>query len=140
MWFTRVVTGALAASVVTAAVALWRVPALRRARWIVVALAAYGAIAFAQATVSGIPLRDTLAGHGLFQILPRVLQGTFIGAFIVLPLGWISAIVRAGIPRFHDGSPRRHIYQSVALTTCVGLVGTSLPYGPLYSANAASAR
>lgn len=126
MLLTRVVTGAIAAGVVIAGVALWRVPAVRRGRWIVAALAAYGAIAFAEATVTGIPLRDTLAGHGLFQILPRVLQGTFIGAFVLLPLGWIAAIVRAGIPRFREGSPRRAVYQAVALTTCVALVLTSL--------------
>jgi len=128
MWLTRVVSGAIAAGVVIAGIALWRLPAIRRVRRIAAALAAYGFVAFAQATISGTPLPDTLAGHGLFQVLPQVLQGTFIGALVVLPLGWIAAIVRAGIPRLREGSPRRHLYQAVALTACAALVFTSLPY------------
>lgn len=123
-------SGIVAAGIVLAGAILWRLAGEHRGRWLVAALTAYGAIAFAHATLRGLPLRDVLAGHGLLQVLPRVLQGAFVGAFVVLPLGWIVAVIRAGIPRFREGSPGRTTYQAVALTTCLGVVGASMPHSP----------
>jgi len=127
MLLMRILTAFVAVGVIVAGVVLWRVARHTRARWIVVTATAYGAAALLHAVLTGLPVRDALAGHGLFQGLPRLLQGAFVGGFVILPLGWIVAIVRAGIPRFRDGSPRRTTYRAVALTTCVGIVIVSLP-------------
>src|SRR5437868_11346267 len=123
----RVLTGMVAAGVVLAGIILWRIAALRRARWIFAILAAYGAAAFLYATLTGISLREALSGHGLFQRLPYVLQGAFLGGFVVLPLGWIASVVRASMPRFRQGSSRSKWSQAVALTTCIAVVLPSIP-------------
>src|SRR5438876_1144603 len=121
MLLMRVLNGIVAAGVVMAGLVLWRTAAIRRARWIVAGLSAYGAAAFLHAMLTGIALGAALAGHGLFQRFPYVLQGAFIGGFVVLPLGWMASIALAGIPRFREGSLRRNAYQAVALTTCVAV-------------------
>jgi hypothetical protein len=126
MMLMRMLTAIVAVGVIVAGVVLWRLTRRSRTRWIVAALTAYGAIAFAHAVLSGLLLRDVLAGHGLFQVLPRVLQGAFVGAFVILPLGWIVAVVRAGIPRLREGSPRRTTYQAIALTICIALLIPSI--------------
>jgi hypothetical protein len=137
MILTRALSGFVAAGVVVAGIVLWRVtaataiPWLRRARWIVALLASYGFIALAHATVGGVPLRDALGGRdGLVAFLPRVLQGAFIGAMIVLPLGWIASLVRVGSSRARGGAIAPAVSQAVALTACIALVFTSLPYAP----------
>jgi len=129
MLLTRLQSGLVAAGIVLAGVILGRLAGDRRARWLVAALTAYGSVAFLHAMLTGIAIRALLSGQGLLRPLPFVLQGVFIGAFVVLPLGWIVAVVRAGIPRFREESPRRRtIYQAVALTTCLGVVGASMPH------------
>src|SRR5438309_9408873 len=97
---TRALTGIMAAGVVVAGMTLWRSLGIRRVRWIVAAFTAYGAAAFLHAMLTGITLRVALSGYGMFQQLPYVLQGAFLGGFVVLPLGWIASIARAGIPPF----------------------------------------
>jgi len=136
MHLMRILPAIVATGVIVAGVVLWRLTRLSRLRWIVAAFAAYGAVAFTHATLTGLTLHEVLAGHGLFQILPRVLQGAFVGAFVVLPVGWIVSVVRAGIPRFHEGSRNRAIYQAVALTICVGLVLEPLSYDTSSTASA----
>jgi hypothetical protein len=127
MALTRALPGLIAAGVVLAAVVLWQLSGNRWVRWIIAAATAYAAAALVAAMATGLTLRAALAGPGLNHPLPRVLQGAFVGAFIVLPLGWLVSVVRAGIPRFREASPQRTWYQAVALTTCVGLVAASLP-------------
>jgi hypothetical protein len=127
MLLMHVLNGIVAAGVVMAGVVLWRTAAIRRARWIVAGLTAYGAAAFLHAMLTGITLGAALSGHGLFHTLPYLLQGAFLGGFVVLPLGWMASIARAGIPRFREGSLRRSVYQAVALTTCVAVLFTSFP-------------
>src|SRR3984893_2148103 len=107
MILSRILTGVVTVGVIVAGVVLWRLAGVRRARWIIATLAAYGAVAFAHATWNGIPLRAMLGGQGVFRAVPNVLQGAFIGGLVVLPLGWIASVVRAGIPRFREGSARR---------------------------------
>jgi hypothetical protein len=124
---TRSLPALVAIGIVVAGLVLWRFRPARQIRWIGAAMTAYGVLAFAHAAVAGIALRGVLAGHGLFAPLPYILQGAFVGAFVVLPIGWMVSLISAGIPRFHEGSPRRAFYQAVALTVCVGLVLTSLP-------------
>src|SRR5438876_9424756 len=87
MLLMRVLNGIVAAGVVMAGLVLWRTAAIRRARWIVAGLTAYGAAAFFHAMLTGIALAATLAGNGLFQRLPYVLQGAFAGAVVGLPFG-----------------------------------------------------
>src|SRR5438270_9623008 len=129
MILTRALTGLVAAGAAIAGMMLWRIDGIRRGRWIVAGLATYGAAAFVHAMVSGIALGAALAGHGLFPRLPYVLQGAFIGGFVILPLGWIATILPAGFPRFRKGWLRRNMYQAVALTTCLAVVFTAMPAG-----------
>lgn len=139
---TRTSTGIIAVGVVIAGVILWRITAssrsnwVRNVRWVVAALAVYGAAGFLQAMVNGIGLRVAVSGSGLFYFLPRILQGAFVGTFVVLPLGWVTSLARAGVPRFREGSPRSMLYQAIALTTCVAIAVTSFSYGTpgIYSA------
>jgi len=135
---TRVLPALVAIGVVVAGIVLWRAFRVRRAQWIVVGLSAYGALAFAHATVTGLSLAGALAGRGLFAPLPWVLQSGFVGAFVVLPIGWTVSVVRAGIPQLREESPRRSIYQAAALTACVGMVLSSIPYERTNSASASS--
>ena len=60
----RMLTAIVAVGVIVAGVALWRLTRHTRARFIVAALTAYGAIAFAHAVLNGLLLRDVLAGVG----------------------------------------------------------------------------
>ena len=123
---TRALTGLMVAGVLVAGMTLWRSVGSHRVRWIVAVFTGYGALAFLHAMLTGITLRNALSGHGMFQQLPYVLQGAFLGGFVILPLGWIASIARAGIPRFRKGSLRRNAYQAVALTTCVAVLVTSV--------------
>jgi len=136
----RLLPAFVACGVVIGGAILWRLDASRRLRWLIGPLTAYGAIAFAYAAITGIGLQAALNGSGLFAAIPYVLRGAVIGAFAVLPIGWIVSLVRAGIPRYREASPRRSIYQAVALTTCVAVVLTSLPYDRFNPANAARER
>src|SRR5438876_9426384 len=104
MLLMRVLNGIVAAGVVMAGLVLWRTAGIRRARWIVAGLTAYGAAAFLHAMLTGVALGAALTGHGLFQRLPYALQGAFLGGFVILPLGWIASMAQAGIPRFRRGS------------------------------------
>jgi hypothetical protein len=128
---TRVLPGIVAAGIIVAGVVLWRICELRRGlprrvRSIVVGLAAYGTATFIYAAVTGIPLRETLSGAVLHSV-PYVLSGAFVGAFVVLPLGWIASVLRLGFPRFRTGSVAPAASQAIALTTCIVLLFTSLP-------------
>jgi hypothetical protein len=125
---TRALPALVACAIVVAGTVIWRLRPTRGFRWVVAGLTAYGAAAFAHATVAGIGLASLLAGHGLFTPLPYVLQGAFIGAFVVLPVGWAASLIRAGVPRFREGSLWPPMSQALALTLCVALVIGSLPY------------
>jgi hypothetical protein len=119
-----------AVGLITAGVSLWplceRHLTLRALRWVAAALALYGAAAFLDASLAGVTLRDALRGS-LWRGLPRVFQGAFVGAFVVLPLGWAASLLRAGFPRFRRGSWHAAAYQAIALTLCIALLFTSLP-------------
>jgi hypothetical protein len=126
---TRVLPGIVAAGIIVSGMVLWRIcglRGLRRVRWIVPGLATYGAATFVYAAVAGITLRETLSG-AVLQELPYFLRGAFVGAFVVLPLGWVASVLRTGFPRFRNGLAAPGAFQAVALTTCVALLFTSLP-------------
>src|SRR5207249_6935715 len=69
------------------------------ARIALAALAAYGAVAFAAGAIASTPLAALLAGPSVWRRLPAILQGAFVGGVIVLPLGLVIAIARAGLRR-----------------------------------------
>ena len=104
---TRAATGIVAVGVVIAGVILWRLSASSRTNWVrnlrlvVAALTAYSAAGFLPAMLSGVGLRAALHGFGLFRFLPHILQATFLGGFVILPLGWIVSLIRAEIGRAH---------------------------------------
>src|SRR4030081_519128 len=102
----RILTGVMAVGVVLAGAVGWRIRPIRRARWIIAGLTAYGATAFVHAALMGVRLRSVFSGDGLFQPLPYVLQGAIIGGLVLLPLGWIASMVRAGVPGLRQGAPR----------------------------------
>src|SRR5205809_7956121 len=110
MW-TRLLTGIVTAGIVMAGVVLWRFRPLRRLRWVVAAVGTYGVIAFLYALLTGITLRDALAGHGLTASMPHVLQGTFLAGLLLLPLGWIVSGIRLGVPRLRAPSTARAVSQ-----------------------------
>jgi hypothetical protein len=120
-------SGLVAAGVALAGVLLSRIVRIRAAQWIAAGAASYGALAFASAALSGVTVPEALAGAGGPHGLPRAFHGAFVGACVVLPLGWIVSILRAGIPRLREGSPRRAAYQAVALSLSVAIVVSSLP-------------
>jgi hypothetical protein len=91
-------------------------------RWLIAVLTAYGAISFIYAAVSGATVGETLSGRGRFQAIPYVLQGTFIGGFVILPLGWIVSVVQIANTVFRKRSPRPGWFQAIALTTCVAML------------------
>jgi hypothetical protein len=116
----------LAAGVLTAGLILWRVPILRSLRWLPAILAVYGAMALADAALTGVSLRAALDGHSLFQALPQLLQGAFIGGFVILPLGWIASLVGIGMPQFRHGARGSWTVQAAALTGCMALLFSSM--------------
>jgi hypothetical protein len=95
-------------------------------RWLIALLTAYGAISFIYAARTGTTIHQALAGNGLFQALPYVLQGGFIGGFVILPLGWIVSVVRIANTIFRERSPRPGWFQAIALTTCVALLPAAI--------------
>jgi hypothetical protein len=134
---STVLTLVVMVSVVFAAVVVWRHPILPRAfRTAVLLLAAYASAAFVLALAAHVPFVDLFSGGSLWQRLPSWLQGAFVGGVVVLPLALLTAVVRAGIPRFRDGSVRHAIYQVVALATSLAIVVAAMPAGGLRPARA----
>lgn len=122
---SRLTTALLAAGIALATYAIWRSTRRRSLRRACVAAGLYGAGGFGYAAAIGLSIGAALAGTAI-QWLPRVLQAVSIGAFVVLPLGWIVSVVHAGLPRLRRETPAP-VYQAVALTLCVALVAGSLP-------------
>src|SRR5215467_15569967 len=132
MIWLRIVLGIVAAGVMWAGVILGRIMAeqqitwVRRMRLLVVGLATYGSVTFFGAAIACVSVHDALHQGGILHVLPFVLQGAFIGGFVILPLGCIASIIRLGIPRFREQVPRPIWFQAVALTTCFALLITSI--------------
>ena len=64
-------------------------------RGAVIVAAVYAVAAFSVGAARSTPYRDLLDGDGLGSTLPRAVQATFIGAFLLLPAGLIVQTVRA---------------------------------------------
>ncbi len=135
MIWLRIVLGIVGIGVLWAGVVLGRIMAegqvawVRRMRVLIVALATYGSMTFFGAAIAGVSVHDAFYPAGILHVLPFVLQGAFIGGFVILPLGCIASIIRLGIPRFREQAPRPIWFQAVALTTCLALLITSLEFG-----------
>ena len=115
-------------AVAAAGIAVWRFRPLPRAvRASLAIVAAYGVAAFVDGAASGVPFVELLRGSSDWQRLPLWLQGAFLGGVVVLPVAVVIAVVRAGIPRLRQGSPRYYLYQAVALTTCFATILAALP-------------
>jgi hypothetical protein len=133
---SRVLALLVAAGVGLAGVALVRMPALPLAARVGVgAVAAYGAGAFLAGAVANTPLSALLGGQSLWQPLPRVLQGAFIGAFVVLPIGLVWSVARAGLRRPRATTWRAELWRLTALTASLAIALAGLP---LRSGGAAS--
>ena len=118
-----------AAGVMLAAIVLLRMPALPRAlRWGMAALAVYGVAAFTYGLATRMPFPALLAGSSPWQRLPYMLQGTVIGGLVIVPLALVASVVSAGVPRFGVGSPRRSLYQAVALATSFWVILAAVPF------------
>src|ERR1051326_7130223 len=124
---SRALSILIASGVLLAGTVLWQVTRDRRIRVVVAGVSAYAAAGFVHAAVTGLTLAAALARGGLLSALPRLLQGAVISAVVILPLGWVASVVRAGIPRFREGSRRRAAYQATALSVVLALVIGSLP-------------
>jgi hypothetical protein len=125
---TRVLALLAAAGVGLAGVALVRVPALPMAARVAAgAIATYGAGAFLAGAIANTPVSALLAGQSLWQALPRVLQGAFLGAFVVLPIGLVWTIVRAGLRRPAETSWRAEVWRVAALAASLAIVLAGLP-------------
>jgi hypothetical protein len=92
-------------------------------------IAAYGVGAFVLGAIDRTPLAALLAGQSLWQQLPFVLQGAFVGAFVVLPIGLAWTIVQAGLRRPPNTSRLASLWRIVALATSLAMVLAGLPLG-----------
>lgn len=132
MILSRIFCAAIGFGVMWAGVVLGRIMAgqqitwVRRMRVLIVGLATYGSMTFLHAAIAGVSVHDALHPGGLLQALPFLLQGAFIGGFVILPLACIASIIRLGIPRFREQAQRPIWVEAVALTTCFALLITSL--------------
>jgi hypothetical protein len=97
-----VLSGALAGLLFLATVRMAG-PGGARSWWLrvpIVALGAYACVAFGRASAGQSPFIDLVTGHGFWLALPQGLQGTWLGAFVLLPLAFLrevgAAIARLG--------------------------------------------
>ncbi len=135
MILSRIFCVAIGFGVMWAGVVLGRIMAVQQVTWVrrmrvlIVGLATYASMTFLHAAIAGVPVHDALHPGGLLQALPFVLQGAFIGGFVILPLGCIAAIIRAGVLGLRARAVRPIWFQAIALTTCFALLITSLELG-----------
>lgn len=70
-------------------------PGGARSWWIrlsMLAVSAYACASFGHAAAAGTPFIDLLTGHGYWPGAPWWLQGTWIGAFVLLPLAFLREL------------------------------------------------
>lgn len=125
---SRVLALTAAVGVAAAGLAISRLPRVPHpARWVVAALTAYGVLAFVAGAVKGTPFSLLVRGQSLWQTLPALFQGAFIGGLIVLPLGVVASAVGAGLRTPAPGSRARTMRQAAALATVLATVLAALP-------------
>jgi hypothetical protein len=99
-----VLSGTMVALVAAAAVRA-TAPGGARSWWIrlpAILVSGYACVAFARAIPAGTAFRELLTGHGFWLRLPWWLQGTWLGAFVVLPAAFLRE-VGASIARLEAG-------------------------------------
>lgn len=125
---TTVLAGAVAAGIAAACIAVSREPRIPwPLRSMVVALAAYGVVALLAGAIGRTPLVALLAGASVWQRLPSVLQGAFVGGFLVLPAGIVVAAVRAGLRRPSETSVHAEVWRLTAIATSFAIVLAAMP-------------
>jgi len=125
---TTVLAALIAAGVVVAGFAVARasrIPILVRIAF--GAFAAYGAAAFVLGAVSRLPIESLLAGHSIWERLPTLLQGAFVGGLVVLPVGLAAAAVRAGLRRPQETSVQAVVWRLAAIATSLAIVLSGMP-------------
>ena len=90
-------------------------------------IAAYGVLAFAGGAITGTSLPALLAGRSVWERLPMVLQGAFIGGLIILPIGLIAMVVRAGLRRTSEASLQTEISKGAAMAASLAIVLAGMP-------------
>ena len=128
-------TSAIAAAVVLAAVVLFRalavLPSTARmvARGVLMALAIYALASLCVALYDRAPFTTLFQGGAAWQRLPRWLQGSFIGAFALLPLALLGQAVRAVDHLRRRQSVRVLLHQATAMVMAVVMAvsGVYLP-------------
>ena len=124
----RVVSMLAALGVGLAGLALLRTTGLPVAARVGIGLVAvYGAGAYVAGAVAGADLSPMLGGRSFWQPLPRVLQGAFVGGLVVLPLGLVWAVVRAGLRRPREATWRGELWKLCAMTASLATVLAGLP-------------
>lgn len=124
----RILALLTAAGVVTAGLALVRVSRIPLGgRLLLMAMAGYGAVAFAQAALAETPVNALFAGHSVWQRLPGFLQGAFLGGCLVLPLGIVAAAINGGLRRPTPFSARAEASKLAAMTASLAIVLAGLP-------------
>ncbi|MBK5298401.1 MAG: hypothetical protein JJE40_14705 [Vicinamibacteria bacterium] len=97
------------------------------ARAVIGVLATYGASAFTAGALAGTPLDALFSGASLWQRLPRLLQGAWVGGLLLLPLGLAWALVHATLRRPAATSARAAWWKVTALTASIATVLAGLP-------------
>jgi hypothetical protein len=86
------------------------------------ALAVYGVLSFAVAIDHGTPYPALFHGQSFWISLPRFLQGAFVGSLVVLPLGCVPYVVRAGLRHAADiGSVHWSLRRAVAASLSLAI-------------------
>ena len=124
----RVLASFAAAGVVVAGLAAIRLRILPLPIKVVLGvIAAYGGAAFLLGAISGTPFAALLGGESMWRRLPTFLQGAFVGGLVVLPVGFVAAVVKAGLRRPAAASLRAEVWKIAAMAASLGIVLAGLP-------------
>jgi hypothetical protein len=125
----RVLVTTVAAGIAVACAAVFRENRIPIAlRLLFAALAAYGILAFATGAIGGATLPALLRGASLWQRLPIVLQGAFVGGLVVLPLALAVSLVGTGLRRPRGDSTHADVWRLAAIATSLAIVLAAIPH------------
>lgn len=102
-------------------------------RLLVTLVTAYAAIAFVLAVRDGISYPQLFNGQGFSRRLPVWLQGTVLGAIVLVPVALVAQSLRLGVRKLRRLQVRRiEVHQVVALAVSVAITlgGTWRPASP----------
>lgn len=129
---SRVLTGLSLLTVLMAALILGRTRLPLPLRIAILVIAAYGVAGFLYGLLTATPFATLLQGGSLWRRFPFWLQGAFLGAFLIVPLGVSALLIRAR-EAFRFRQVKVWSFQAAALV--MGLViaagAFSAPAGPV---------